>query len=144
MDTPTTDLQGIVQRWFRANTLTPTWLPKRWQHTAVTYVAACLVQVVAILLTAGLLQLVPGFTFRGAFILLGVIVVALTMGGAPGLLASFAGTVMLDLFLVPPYFSFAITKGADLVNVLFYLIVCLATNLASARAGERNALRKEG
>jgi two-component system, OmpR family, sensor histidine kinase KdpD len=138
-----TEMRETVQNWFRTNTFTPSWFPKSWRHPAVAYGAAVLVQIVAILLTMGILQLVPDFSFRGAIILLGVILVALTVGGAPGLLASLMGTLLLDVFVIPPTFSLALKKGADLVTVVFYLIVCLATNLAASSAERRNTLRKE-
>ena len=138
-----TEIRDTIQNWFRTNTFTPSWLPKSWRHPAVAYGVACIVQVVAILLTLGVLQLFPDFSFRGAIILLGVILVALTVGGAPGLLASLVGTLLLDVFLIPPPFSFALKKGSDLVTVVFYLLVCLATNLAASSAERRNALRNE-
>jgi K+-sensing histidine kinase KdpD len=123
----------FVKTWFDTNTFVPPWLPKRLQHSASAYAIAGLIQGVAISLTAGLIYLVPGFTFRGALILLGVIGVALTLGGAPGLLASLVGATLLDLFLVPPVLSI-VKKGADLLTIVFYLIVCLAANLSAAHA----------
>ncbi len=126
-------LPEFVGKWFEGNTFVPSWFPDRLRHPAFAYVAAGLLQSVAIVLTAGLIHIVPDFTFRGAFILLGVIAVALTLGGAPGLLASLVGATLLDLFLVPPFLSF-LKKGADLLTIAFYLIVCLAANLSAAHA----------
>lgn len=124
---------GIGQ-WLHENTILPAWLPKSMRHPISTYLFAAMVQVVAIAITVGVVQLVPDFAFHGAFILLGVIAVAVTVGGAPGLFASLVGTVLLDFVLDPPTFTFSMKKGSDILAVIFYFIVCLATNLAAAHA----------
>ena len=104
--------------WFNTNTFTPDWLPKRLQHPVSAYVGAVLIQVVAIVVTIGLVAIAPDFTFKGAFILLGVIGVAFILGGAPGLLASLVGATMLDFFLVPPLFSLSLNKGGEMLSVM--------------------------
>ncbi len=142
--TKTKALPAVVGQWFTENTFAPDWLPDKLQQPAVPYIAAAAVQCVAIALTVGLVQLAPDFTFRGALILLGVIGVALTLGGGPGLLASLVGTVLLDFFLVPPTLSLSLDKGVNILNVIFYLIVCLATNLATAHAQRARQARPPG
>lgn len=127
-------VRELLNDWFSNNTFVPDWVPKKIQHPASAYVLAGLIQTVAIFATMGLIFFVTDFTFRGAFILLGVIGVALTLGAGPGLLASLVGATLLDLLLVPPYFTLTGKKGADFLNVFFYFVVCLATNLASSHA----------
>jgi K+-sensing histidine kinase KdpD len=131
---PTNTGVNPLKKWITANTIIPKWFPKPLQHPLVVYAAASCVQLLAISLTIGLVALVPAFTFRGALILLGVIGVALTMGAGPGLFASFIGTLLLDVFLTPPLFSFVPEKEADVLNVVLYLLVCLATNWAATHA----------
>ncbi len=125
-------------RWLEENTIIPLWMPKQVRHPLTTLAFASLIQIVAIALTVGIVHLVPGFTFRGALILLGVIAVALTVGGTPGLLASLLGTLLLDFFLVSPTYTLSLKKGADMLNIFFYLLVCLATNIAASHAQHRH------
>src|SRR5215469_13804793 len=132
--TPTKTAGNPLKKWIIANTVIPKWFPKPLQHVLAVYGAASCVQLLAIGLTIGLVALFPAFTFRGALILLGVIGVALTMGAGPGLLASFIGTLSLDFFLIPPLFSFIPEKEADVLTVVLYLLVCLATNWAATHA----------
>jgi two-component system, OmpR family, sensor histidine kinase KdpD len=136
----TNSATGALKEWFTSNTVIPPWFPKRVRHPLSVYSAAGVIQIVAIGLTMGLVAIAPDFTFRGALILLGVIGVAMTMGGGPGLVASFVGATLLDFLLIPPIFSFSQKKGADVLNVVFYLIVCLATNLAAAHAQQTRQL----
>jgi K+-sensing histidine kinase KdpD len=131
---PTKPAMMPFMKWFTANTIIPKWFPKPLQHPLAIYAAASLVQLIAIGLTITIVALVPDLTFRGALILFGVLEVAWTMGAGPGLLASFIGTILLDFFLTPPLFSLVPEKGADVLNVVLYLLVCLATNWAVARA----------
>jgi K+-sensing histidine kinase KdpD len=132
--TETKAAPSAIGGWLQDNTIMPAWLPKGLRHPISTYIFAALVQGIAIAATVGLVQIVPDFAFRGAFILLGVIVVAATVGGAPGLFASLVGTLLLDFALEPPTFTFAMKKGSDVLAVVFYFIVCLATNLAASHA----------
>lgn len=96
------------------------------------YGLAVAVELVAVLLTVPVLALFPDFGFRGAIIILGVVGVALTLSGGSGLLASLTGTLPLEFALPPSFLSFSLEKRSDLVGVLFYLGVCLATNMATS------------
>jgi K+-sensing histidine kinase KdpD len=127
-------VKTFVTRWFTENTIVPEWVPKPLRHPLFMYLAAAVIQSIAIFLTVMLVFIVPDFTFRGALILLGVIGVALTLGAGPGLMASFVGTTLLDIFLTSPAVSLSLRTGADVLNVGFYATVCLATNMAASHA----------
>ena len=67
-----------ARRWLRANTFTPAWMTGRWRHRAVGYVVAAFLQVVAVALVVGLVQIFHTFPFPAALpILAGMVVILL-------------------------------------------------------------------
>lgn len=137
------EIQFFIRDWFRANTFTPRWFPAAVRHPVSAFGFGILIQSVAILCTTVILNLVPDFSFRGALIIVGVVITALTVGGGPGLIASFTGTLLLQFFLLPPYFSFSLNKGSDTLSVVFYLFVCLSTNLAASHVEQIHRRTRE-
>ena len=57
-------------RWLAAHTFTPSWLSGWWRHPAVGYVVAALLQVVALAVVVGLVQVFHRFPFPEALPLL--------------------------------------------------------------------------
>src|SRR5439155_3822018 len=66
-------------------------------------------------------------------LILVVLVVALTWGVGPALLATLAGAALLTLLFLPPVFSFMIARIEDGLNLLVYLAVGLAVSLLASQ-----------
>ncbi|WIG61915.1 MAG: hypothetical protein OJF49_004664 [Ktedonobacterales bacterium] len=132
------------EQWFRANSLTPTWLPAGWRRPRTGYVLALLGQVLAALLMLLVIRVLPDFGFVDAFSLLGVVLAALAFGAGASLLATWFGALMLDFLDLPPPFSFAIDEDADVWGLLVFVAIgsavsMLAGQLASARSAAEAA-----
>src|SRR5258708_35965759 len=67
-------------QWVRANTFAPSWLPARLRHPALSYLAAVMLEVLAIVLTL-LLTNLPMFNLPALLTILMVVLVALNWGG---------------------------------------------------------------
>jgi signal transduction histidine kinase/PAS domain-containing protein len=133
-----------VWRWFAYNSFAPEWFPTRWQHRAYGYLAAIIVQIVAIVLDMLLGAVLPTPPFRSLLPILGVVVVALGWGAAPGIVSIVVGALLLDYFLVPPALSF-LPSSPEAVASIGLLIVVGGTIslLASQTERARRALDTE-
>ena len=69
------------------------------------------------------------------FYLLAVVVAALRLGFRPALLTALFGVLAFDFFLVPPYFSFAVTDTQYLITFvgLFTVGAVISTLVTRAR-----------
>ncbi len=68
----------------------------------------------------------------GMFFLLGVVGIAFWFGRGPALTASILGILSWDYFIIPPYFSFAITTSDTWITLFVMLVVSLViSTLAS-------------
>src|SRR5205085_2779752 len=101
-DTGLTGLWQTIRHWLEDETFTPPWLTGRWTHPAVGYLAAVLLQVITVTGLVGLVRLFPSFQFQEAVGILVVLVVALTWGVGPSLVATVVGGILLVLVLLPP------------------------------------------
>ncbi len=124
---------GRVRGWIAANTLQPTWLDPRWRSATTGYVAAAVGQVVATLITLGLLMLFPGFGFPGALPFLITIVIALSFGAGPSLFAVLCGMLLLDYAILTPHFVLSFRTPADQVGILLYLVVGSAISVLASQ-----------
>src|SRR5690348_10863698 len=86
-----TDLWQTIPPWLVGHTFAPPWLTGRWAHPAVGYVAAVLLQAIVVTGLVGLVRLFPSFQFHEAVLILVVLVMALSWGVGPSLLATVAG-----------------------------------------------------
>ena len=96
-----------------ANTFAPEWLPKRWHHPLVGYLVAPLLEVGAVSLTLLTGHVLPVFAVQGALVILGIVLVALTWGAGPSLLAVLVGTGLLKLVVVPLYLPWLVNGAID-------------------------------
>lgn len=133
----------MLLRWIRDNTVIPVWIPKGWRQVWLIHALMVIVQALAILITAGLLQLLPDFGFKGALFILGATVVSHYLGTFPGMLASLVGTTLFDLFLVPPFFTIIPGKAADVLDLLFYLLVCITISVLVKRSKSSEGIPSE-
>ncbi|MCX5654100.1 MAG: sensor histidine kinase KdpD, partial [Planctomycetota bacterium] len=68
-----------------------------------------------------------------AVFLLGVVLVAVRYGRGPGVAASMVAVLLYDFFLVPPYYSFAVSDVQYLMTFSVMLVVALITSTLTAR-----------
>ncbi len=115
-------------------TFAPPWLTGRWAHPTVGYLVAVLLQVSAVTGLTALTRLFPSFQFQEALVILVVLLVALTWGVGPSLLATLVGGALVALLLLPPAFSLVIARIEDALNLLVYLCVGCAVSLLTSQA----------
>jgi two-component system sensor histidine kinase KdpD len=74
-----------------------------------------------------------------------VVISAVYLGRGPSLLAALTGVLAFDFFLVPPYFTLAVSDTQYLITFLVLLIVSLVTSSLTARVREQAeaAIRRE-
>ena len=127
-----------LRQWLRANTFAPSWLPAPLRHPALSYVAAVLLEGLAVALTL-LLTNLPAFNLPGLLAILVVVLVALNWGGGPSLLATLVGWALLDFIVFPSRFgwSFATVADVGLVLVVGLLISLVAGHVARTASQAR-------
>src|SRR3989440_10835553 len=130
---PPGSLWLAIRHWLVAHTFAPPFLTGRWSHPAVGYLLAVVLQVITVTSLLALIRLFPSFQFQEALLILVVLVVALTWGVGPGLLATLAGAVLLIFLFLPPAFSFMIARIEDGLDLLVYLAVGLAVSLLASQ-----------
>ena len=123
-----------LYRLVRANTLVPSWLPARLRHPVFGYLAAVILEVIAVVLTLLLAVIFPGFSLFGVLVTLMVLVIALSWGGSPSLFAMLVGVGLLYYSFVQPQFSWGIKSRADMVGLGLVLVVGLLISLVAGQA----------
>jgi signal transduction histidine kinase/PAS domain-containing protein len=121
-----------IFRWFQQNSFAPEWFPARWQHPALGYVAALVVQFIAILLDVSITAMLPTPPFRSLLPILGVLIVALGWGAAPGIFSILVGAVLLDFFVFEPVFSFFPAEPGTTASLLLLILVGLAISILAS------------
>ena len=132
-----------LRQWVRANTFTPSWLPTRLRHPDLGYLAAVIVEVIAVALTLLLMMVVPAFSLLDVLVILGAMLVALNWGGGPGLLATLVSVVLLSYAVFPPKFSWSIVRVEEAVGVGLVLVVGLLISLVAGHVARRSQGRQE-
>ncbi len=111
----------------QANSFAPRWLPKPLRHPVSGYIAALLLESLAVFGSVSLIQWCPEFAFKSLLPVLGIIFVALSWGLWPGLLAMCYGAALLDFFVLPPAIAWENGGGNDTVSLLLFLAVGIIT-----------------
>src|SRR5437868_11949000 len=101
-----TGLWQAIRRWLTAHTFAPSWLPGRWAHPAVGYLAAVLLQVIAVMCVVVLVRLFPSFQFQAALVFL----------------------------LLPSVLAPIVARIEDVLDLLVYLCVGCAVSLLTSQA----------
>lgn len=122
------------RRWLQANSFSPGWLPRPLRRPASGYLAALLVEIVAIFGVVLLINWCSEFAFKSLLPVLGVILVALNWGAWPGLLTTVWGAILLDVFVLPPPRSWNSGGGDDLVSLLLFLLVGTIISLVAGQS----------
>ncbi|HEY7779279.1 MAG TPA: ATP-binding protein [Ktedonobacterales bacterium] len=119
--------------WLRANTFTPRWLGQGWRHTATGYVAAVLLEIAAVVMAQELIYHYPGFGLAGEIEILAAMLVALSWGAGPSLLATLVGAAALTFSgsLAAPTVDF---DGLDdAIEVIIFLLVGCTISVAASQ-----------
>ncbi len=128
-------LWTVLGNWLKAHTSPARWLPPRWHHPAISYFTA----VALVLLASGLTSLLeaafPPLVLQGSLLELVTVLVALVWGLGPSLLATFVGTLLLALVILPPEFSWQVDKRADAVGLAVYMLTGIAVSLIAGQTG---------
>jgi len=66
-----------------------------------------------------------------------VVISAIYMGRGPSLLATFAGVLAFDFFLVPPYYTFVVNDAQYILTFLILFVVSLVISSLTARVREQ-------
>jgi signal transduction histidine kinase len=122
----------MAWRWIQANTLTPSWLPARWRHSATPYILVLLVQVAAAILTRLLLGTFTSFLFPDAVELLVVALAALSFGAAPALFATLVGLGLEELVVLPVLVGEGHIDFSDLLEIGVFLAVGISLAMAAS------------
>lgn len=125
----------------------PTWLQPGWRRPWIAYVASIVLTAVIAALLTTLSIATNGFVQFASPLLLVDILVALTFGPGPSLIAALFGTVLIDYFINPPHFAWShADPGKAITLVVLALVGCaislLASRVAHART-EAEALAEE-
>ncbi|HZS74982.1 MAG TPA: ATP-binding protein [Ktedonobacteraceae bacterium] len=121
-----------VQHWFHVSMFAPQWVQARWRTSQVGYVAALVLQFIAVGCMLLLRQLFPLFTFFGSFSILAMLIVALVWGARASLLSALFGTVLVNYFILAPEFTWKLHNLQQIVEtVVFFLVGSVISLLAS-------------
>ncbi len=127
-------------RWLLANTFAPPWLKGPLSHPLVGYLAAIVLQVLAIFITLLLSRAFPGFTHPTALSLLVITLVALWWGAAPSILSTLVGAVLVNYVLIPPR---AFTWSVNLTDLVGFVVICLVGASISRLASQSERGRRQ-
>jgi signal transduction histidine kinase/PAS domain-containing protein len=120
-----------LRHWMRANMFAPSWLPAPLRHPALGYLAAVMLEVLAVALTLLLMMDMPAFSLPGLLVILVVVLVALNWGGGPSLLATLVGGALLDFVVFPSRFGWSVATETDVVRIVLVLVVGLLISLVA-------------
>ena len=115
-------LFSAIGSWLSRHSYAPRWMPPRWRHPAIGYLAALLLALVAGALTLLLSVILPPFTFLEALLVLVAVLVALNWGQGPSLFATLIGAFLLASVITPPSYTWDVDESADVVNLGLFLL----------------------
>ncbi len=127
-----TSLWRSVGGWLSMNTFTPGFLTDPWRHPVIGYIVAVLVPLVSVTITLLLLAIFSFSTLTDVLPLLGIACVALLWGTGPGLLATLNSTVLLNVVILSPQFTWSTTLK-DVVETVLFLALGLILSFVVSR-----------
>src|SRR5579875_3063366 len=113
----------FLHGWFQTNTFAPAWLPAPLRHPVVGYLAAVLLETVAVILTLFIKRFFPDYLFVGLLGILAILLVALNWGGGSGFFATLFGAALLDYALLPPAFRLTLNTTSEVIALVVFLLV---------------------
>ena len=119
--------------WFQANTYAPRWLPRSWSRPLTGYLIAVLFEALAVGMTLLLFHAMPIFAIQGSLVILVIVLVALTWGAGPGLLATVVGTVLLNELMLFPHLPVSL-KAIEGICALFFSLIGFSISLLASQS----------
>jgi signal transduction histidine kinase len=120
----------------------PLWLPEPWRRPLVRYLLAALMQGLTIGLVILLRSLFPAFPLAGSLPMLVVALTALTLGAGSSFLSTLLGALLLDLFVLPPKFSWSVEDVETGVGIVLFLLTGVTISIVASQI-ERAHLARE-
>ena len=129
-----------IRHWFRVNSFSPGFLTRPWSHPAFGYLAACLLQTMAVTAIVLILRVYPTFRFPEALMLLVILVVSLIWGAGPGIVTIAVGTIAAHRScLFRHILSLAIARVEDVYGAGLFLGVGLTISLMASQVERTRA-----
>jgi K+-sensing histidine kinase KdpD len=125
-------LWSVLGRWFKTNVSIPRWYPVFFQRSFLGYLLAVLAVSCAVLLDVLLMHSFPSFGLSSLVTLLAVVIIALSWGAGPCLVATLLGTVLLD-WLIFPRLSHLSGDPVRVLDDLMVLVVGLTVTAFTSR-----------
>jgi signal transduction histidine kinase len=122
-----------TRHWFVVNTFAPGWLPRPLCHPLVSYLLAVLLPILVTVLDLFLAENYPDLFLQRLPFVLVVVVMALSWGLGPSLVAACWGTFLIHYVVRPPHFSWAFEAPQDVVGVVLFLLISLAVATLASR-----------
>ena len=119
--------------WLAAHALLPPWLPEPLCRPHIVYAASVLLMVLAALVTVPFVHLIPDYSFKGAFVYLALAFIALNAGVGPSLVATLAGALAIDYFVLPPYNSLQVKGFGGVISMLVFLLIGTVISLIASQ-----------
>src|SRR5258707_11636846 len=136
------DAWQALRYWVRVTSGIPQWLPARWRRPLTCYLLALLVAVVSCGMTLLLALHWPAFDLSGVLLLVGIVVVALTCGVGPSVLATGVSLLLCAGILLATALSGQ--QGSTGTDAWVYIVVMLVSEIGlSLLAGQSNWARRK-
>src|SRR5262245_13575157 len=114
-------LWSTLGSWLKRGTHPAPWLSPRWHHPVYGYLVALLLEV----FTAGVIVLLqmlhPALGFLDVLLVLIIVLVALSWGQGPSLLATVLGVIPLIFVITPPTFTWEVSGIPNFIDIGLYL-----------------------
>jgi PAS domain S-box-containing protein len=133
---------SVAQRWLALHAFAPPWLPQRWRHPLMGYLAAAVLQMLLTACDLLLLLRYPDLTTHHIFLVLGVVIAALSWGVGPSLVATLTGTILLYSVVLFTPLSWPQATETDVAELILFLLICGAISALSGQT-QRARLKAE-
>lgn len=132
-------LWSALGGWLSRQTSSAPWLPPRWRHPAIGYLAAVLLQVLITALDLLVFLRYPHLPHQLPFVA-GVVIAALNWGVGPSVLATFVGAFLLYDVIFPPHFAWGLATSEAAIGLALFCFVCL---MISWFVGQKEQARRQ-
>ncbi len=122
-----------LRNWLAANTFQPAWLPKGLRRPELGYVVAALMQVAAVSVDLQLVRAHPTFQVAGLLVVLVVVLVALSWGAGPSLLATLLGAMLLQISVLQSHLSRPTGTRVGAIELLLMTLTGLVVSVVASQ-----------
>ncbi len=124
-----------LRSWLQASTVVPRWLPVSWQRTWMSYVLAICSSAFVASISLVLALLFPTLDLKGVLLIGGIVLVALTCGAGPSLLAALVSTWLLEWVVLPPHFFWRLSQPGAWVDGGLHLASWMGISILASQTG---------